>query len=62
MRSTWWPRTDFVYTRFELVHALRDLLSKQGRDDEAAAFDDELAEFPDVTWGQPAAAGSAQIA
>ncbi|HEV8249770.1 MAG TPA: AAA family ATPase [Gaiellaceae bacterium] len=54
--------TDFVYTRFELLHALRDLLAAQGREDEAAAVEEQLAEFPDVTWGQPAAASTARIA
>jgi class 3 adenylate cyclase/tetratricopeptide (TPR) repeat protein len=54
--------TDFVYTRFELLHALRDLLARQGREDEVAALAEELAEFPDVTWGQPAAASAAPIA
>jgi hypothetical protein len=54
--------TDFAYTRFEILRALRDLLSRRGREDEVAAVEEELAEFPDVTWGQPEAASTARIA
>ena len=54
--------TDFVYTRYEVLNALRDLLRKTGREDEAAAVGAELADFPQVTWGQPAAASTARIA
>jgi class 3 adenylate cyclase/tetratricopeptide (TPR) repeat protein len=54
--------TDFAYTRFEVLRALRDLLSKLGREDEVAAVDEDLAGFPDVTWGQPEAASTARIA
>jgi class 3 adenylate cyclase/tetratricopeptide (TPR) repeat protein len=54
--------TDFAYTRFEVLRALRDLLVKLGRDDEAAAVENELAGFPDATWGQPEPASTARIA
>ena len=54
--------TDFVYTRFEVLRSLQRFLSSRGRDDEAAAIGAEMAEFPDVTWGQPEAASTAPIA
>jgi class 3 adenylate cyclase/tetratricopeptide (TPR) repeat protein len=54
--------TDFAYTRYEILLALRDLLAKTGRDDEAADIEGELATFPDVTWGQPRATSTAPIA
>jgi class 3 adenylate cyclase/tetratricopeptide (TPR) repeat protein len=54
--------TDFVYTRFEVLRALRELLAKLGRGDEAAAVEEELADFPDVTWGQPEAVSTARMA
>jgi class 3 adenylate cyclase/tetratricopeptide (TPR) repeat protein len=54
--------TDFVYTRYEVLRALRDVLAKSGREDEAAGIDAELADFPDVTWGQPEPVSTARMA
>ena len=54
--------TDFAYTRYEILHALRDLLVKVGRDEDAAEVEAELAAFPDVTWGQPEPTSTARIA
>jgi ATP/maltotriose-dependent transcriptional regulator MalT len=54
--------TDFVYTRYEVLHALADLLRAAGRDEELAAIESELAEFPDVAWGQPDPKSAARIA
>lgn len=48
--------TDFRYTRLEVVRALAGLLRSRGREREAAALDAELAEFPEVVWGEPQAA------
>lgn len=54
--------TDFVYTRYEVLGALRKFLASRGRQDEAAEIERELADFPDVTWGQPEAVSTARIA
>jgi ATP/maltotriose-dependent transcriptional regulator MalT len=54
--------TDFVFTRYEILRSLHDLVVKLGREDEAAEIEAELATFPDVTWGQPEPASAARIA
>jgi class 3 adenylate cyclase/tetratricopeptide (TPR) repeat protein len=54
--------TDFAYTKYEILGALRDLLAKTGREGEAAEIEAELATFPEVTWGQPEATSTARIA
>jgi class 3 adenylate cyclase/tetratricopeptide (TPR) repeat protein len=54
--------TDFVYTRYEVLHALAGLLASAGRDEGLAAIESELAGFPDVAWGQPDPKSAARIA
>ena len=45
-----------------MLHALAGLLAAAGRDEELAAIESELAEFPDVAWGQPDPKSAARIA
>jgi ATP/maltotriose-dependent transcriptional regulator MalT len=54
--------TDFVYTRFEVLRALQRFLASRDRHDEAAELGEELAGFPNLTWGQPDEASTARIA
>ena len=48
--------TDFRYTRLEVLRALAAFLRSRGRPAEAAQYDGELAQLPDVVWGAPGAA------